>query len=943
MIAPKPGQRWISEREPELGLGTVLETDRRTARIFFPASGELRIFALESAPLRRVEFRVGDSIKPHEGPAFTVIRVTSANDILTYHGIDGQDVPESLLSDFISFTKPEDRLLHGNSDTAEDFEWRIGCLLHQTAMRHSPDRGFLGGKIELLPHQLYIASEVAARFAPRILLSDEVGLGKTIEACLILHRLHLAGKVSRVLILVPESLVHQWFVELLRKFNMHFSIFDEERCSVIEAGTPGTNPFFDEQLVLAAIDDLAADARRSTQAVSGEWDMVIVDEAHHLEWTPAAASPRYRFVEALAANCRDLLLLTATPEQLGQESHFARLRLLDPDRYSDLATYLEEAGHYHDVAKAASNLLSDKKLTAVQRKALKGIFKDDPKAFDARLDAIAAGDATAREKLIQELLDRHGTGRVIFRNTRAALKNFPKRKALIEELAPGKDFDPAAALAEFRSDFDLAPEPSWNLDRDPRIVWLAGMLRKNKTAKVLLVCRTMAKAKAVESALRRQIAVDTVLFHEDLPLVQRDRNAAWFADPDGARILICSEIGSEGRNFQFAHHIVLFDLPPSPEMVEQRIGRLDRIGQTETIHVHVCVAAGTPQARYARWLHEGVDVFRHSAPAAGRVWDSHRDVVLPLLLDSSAGSDADFKAQVAASHSLNQEIVHQLESGRNRLLELNSFRPQAAERIVERIRRADADTTLQRFMMQALDNLGCGVEDASDHIYKVTHGHSSQEVFPQFKDDGLLIAFSRDIAKSREDVEFITWDHPMVTNVIEHTLASGKGNVTAVVWPDSGKPGFLLECWFILEPVSARRIAADTFLPPTPVRVLVDQQGREVANGPDADEISENSEAPNPESPRLTRKQLGDLLPPMLAAARNVAETRADALRKKAAAAIREGMGAEIARLEHLLALHGHIREGELQTARKTQADLEDALSKSTLRLDSIRAVLRLP
>ena len=92
-------------------------------------------------------------------------------------------------------------------------------------------RGFVGGRIDLIPHQLYIAQEVTSRHAPRVMLSDEVGLGKTIEACLILHRLLLSGRANRILVLVPESLVHQWFVEMLRRFNVWLHIFDAERCA----------------------------------------------------------------------------------------------------------------------------------------------------------------------------------------------------------------------------------------------------------------------------------------------------------------------------------------------------------------------------------------------------------------------------------------------------------------------------------------------------------------------------------------------------------------------------------------------------------------------------------------------------------------------------------------------------------------------------------------
>src|SRR5690606_35002885 len=196
------------------------------------------------------------------------------------------------------------------------------------------------------PHQLYIAHEVSSRYAPRVLLSDQVGLGKTIEACLILHRLLLSGRISRILILVPESLVHQWFIEAMRHFNMWFSIVDEERCASVDGSAPDGNPFVDDQLVICSTQFLAQSAKRVRQALTAGWDMLVVDEAHHLEWSVDQISLEYGVVEVLRKVAKGLLLLTATPEQLGEESHFARLRLLDPNRYADYEDFINEPSEH---------------------------------------------------------------------------------------------------------------------------------------------------------------------------------------------------------------------------------------------------------------------------------------------------------------------------------------------------------------------------------------------------------------------------------------------------------------------------------------------------------------------------------------------------------------------------------------------------------------------
>ncbi|MEJ2590506.1 MAG: SNF2-related protein, partial [Candidatus Thiodiazotropha sp.] len=332
-----PGQRWISDTESELGLGTVVEQAGRRVRLRFAAAQEERVYALDGAPLTRVAFATGDRIENRHGLRLRVEQVIERDHLLIYQGTaeDGsvQQLPESDLSDSLRISQPRDRLLAAQIDPPHWFQLRYLTLQALGRLRQSPVLGLGGPRIDLIPHQLYIAHEVANRPAPRVLLADEVGLGKTIEACLILHHQLITGRASRALILVPDALVHQWLVELLRRFNLRFRIFDEETCQAIQDSGQGDNPFHAEQLVLCSLALFRHNPERLAQATAGGWDLLIVDEAHHLTWSAEAPSPEYLLVEALARSTPGVLLLTATPEQLGQAGHFARLRLLDPDRY----------------------------------------------------------------------------------------------------------------------------------------------------------------------------------------------------------------------------------------------------------------------------------------------------------------------------------------------------------------------------------------------------------------------------------------------------------------------------------------------------------------------------------------------------------------------------------------------------------------------------------
>ena len=187
--------------------------------------------------------------------------------------------------------------------------------------------------------------------------------------------------------------------------------------------------------------------------------------------------------------------------------------------------------------------------------------------------------------------------------------------------------------------------------------WLAGLLRElPESEKILLITNSPDAAITIQEKLLEEIHIECALFHEDLSLLQRDRNAAYFSEAEGARILLCSEIGSEGRNFQFARHLVLFGLPRDPEVLEQRIGRLDRIGQTGDIHIHIPYGKGSRSETQALWLHEGLDVF--SEPLKGAT--TLATTLLPELDDlaEAPASSKKFKDFLKRSQKLKLEVAH---------------------------------------------------------------------------------------------------------------------------------------------------------------------------------------------------------------------------------------------------------------------------------------------
>jgi len=942
------GQRCMSEREPELGLGVVASVDAAARRIGieFPATGEKRIYALGTKVLKRVQFAAGETVASRDGATLVIETVEDADGLLTYVG-GGRRLSEAAISDITSVSAPQERLLAGQADPGEVFDLRFRALQAQAQFRQSDVRGCLGGRLQLIPHQFYILHEVSSRQIPRVLLADEVGLGKTIEACLILQRLLVIGRIRRVLVLVPESLTHQWFVELLRRFNLWFSIFDEERCSAVEASEPGQNPFVSSQLALCSTAFLAGSEVRREQAVDAAWDVVVVDEAHHLEWAPDCVSPEYALVERLAARTPGLLLLTATPTQLGLAGHFARLRLLDPDRYDDFDTFVTESESFGTVAEIAGKIIEKEKLTPGDHAALARIFVRDPMRLREHLDGLAQGKAGAREGLLRTLLDQHGTGRVVFRNTRAAMEGFPKRAYLPVPLKKANPTLLARIAREMHAE-ETGGEADihYSFKGDPRIEWLAGFLEEQRPAKVLLICSSQRKVLAIEAALQERMNAKAGLFHEGLPLVQRDRNAAWFAEPDGAQLLICSEIGSEGRNFQFAHHLVLFDLPLNPGLIEQRIGRLDRIGQTETIRIHVPFVVGSVGERVADWYHRGLDAFETSLHGGNEYMEQFRERLLALTVPGGKGTAAarrrKFEALIEDTIAFRRALSLKMKKGRDRLLELNSFNPEVAARMIDRVRAVDADPLVREFLFDLLDHFGVRIKEDENGDVTLDPSHAYVESFPSIPADGMLATFDRQRAIAREDIRFISADHSLLQDSIDLLVDSSAGT-TAFGRIEADSSNLVLEAVFLLETVADSRWHVDQFLAPTPVRVVVDVRSSDLTDERTAASISAGFE--DADLHRFLERPgfNAALLKSLLDAAAERAEERSRVLKQSAEIRATTILAGEAQRLVDLRQLNDHVSVEEIELAREQLAHTRSAIAQARLRLDSLRLILESP
>lgn len=959
------GQKWISNAEPELGMGEIIESDFRSVLVHYPKADERRTYASKQAPLTRVKFSIGDEISNDSGQALIVRSVSFENGLHIYSGnIDNQEIviAEPNLNPNLQFSKPEDRLFTHQFDPNDRFNLRYHTLIHQAELSQSAARGLYGPRVSLIPHQLYIANEVASRFAPRVLLADEVGLGKTIEAGAIIHQQLTTHRAKRVLIVVPPALTFQWFVEMIRRFNLHFTVMDEERCqNIIVDNTEANfakdddelseselssqnspwrfNPFEAHQLMLCSLELFLDNPTRLEQAMATDWDLMVVDEAHHLTWTEQKASPEYQIVESLGHISKGLLLLTATPEQLGKAGHFARLRLLDPTRYHDYTAFVKEESRFETIADNLDLLRSgDDKNESTSSTQEKDAREKILELLSIKEPASHAHASIPTDDLVNMVLDRHGTGRVLFRNVRGSVKGFPNR------ILKRYQLETPEAYRQFDSLYPEINLPNWT-KVDPRVKWLQQLVESRTQDKFLLICAHQQTALDLEAKISKSTTIRLALFHEGMDLVARDRAANYFSETErGAQLLICSEIGSEGRNFQFASDIIMFDLPAGPDLLEQRIGRLDRIGQQNDVTIHVPVLESTAQAALLRIYDQGLGIFTSPNPVAQNVFDE-------LVTDLSASN---LDQLIESLHALNDQKQKDVQNGRDRLLELNSHRPEISKGLIADIQENQGGEILSNYMERSFDAWGLESEPLeggvilvkptltmarNDSISVETLDHNH---YPELPEDGIRITYDRDVALSREDVNFMTWENPIVEQALDLVATDIIGNSTMIAVKHSSLPAgtVLLEALYLVNCVAPTELMIDKYIPPAVIRVVLAPNLTDITeNLPWSDLSLEKLEIANESLGKILDSQQQGVRK-MLVASRLIADKRLEQRRVIGKTKATSAYDLELNRLIELRKVNRTIRDEEIAHFSAFRELTLEVIEQATARLDAVRVII---
>ncbi|UYA61937.1 RNA polymerase associated protein 2 RapA [Pectobacterium sp. F1-1] len=406
-------------------------------------------------------------------------------------------------------------------------------------------------------------------------------------------------------------------------------------------------------------------------------------------------------------------------------------------------------------------------------------------------------------------------------------------------------------------------------------------------------------------------------------------------------MLICSEIGSEGRNFQFASHLVMFDLPFNPDLLEQRIGRLDRIGQAKEIQILVPYLENTAQAMLVRWYHEGLDAFEHTCPTGRTIYDVHHAQLIERM--TTVGEQQGLDEFIHTCRQQHDSLKQQLEQGRDRLLEMHSNGGEQAQQLAQAIAEQDNDVNLVTFALNLFDIVGINQEDRSDNLIVLTPSdHMLVPDFPGLPQDGCTITFDRDQALSREDAQFISWEHPLIRNGLDLVLSGDTGSCAVSLLKNKALPvGTLLaELVYVVEAQAPKHLQLTRFLPPTPVRLLMDRKGTNLAAQVEFESFNRQLNAVNRHtSSKLVNAVQADVHA-MLQQAEALVETQARQLITDAQEQADLQLRRELERLEALKAVNPNIREDELTALENQREQVLSNLHEANWRLDAIRLVV---
>ena len=761
-MAFRRGDKLVHKYNPDMGPGRVEDIAGRRITVVFPKTGAKLVFAADDSALKPIVLQPGQEARLEKSGETVTVKERQDGGLLL---ADGRLVPELELWPAEIPDDPVERLAAGEVDRAGAFRNRVDGLLLQRERQAGGLGTFLGGRVHLFPHQLDVAERAVASEPVRWILADEVGLGKTVEACLILSRLLRQERADRTLIVAPATLTVQWLGELWRKFHQVFVLLDKKRREDVATDHgPKFNPFEAHPRAVVSLEDLVSVRGLAAAAVEAGIDLLVVDEAHRLEERSNVRAGRanralgaYDVIRPLSSAATHLLLLTATPLEADTRGFFHLMQLVRPDAYQSEEEFVGSLAEGKPLPPCTS---------ATRRIDIGGLPPRVPIAIDLPEEppriGLVADDARVSWLVAQADLYRRGgpeEGKtLVFVHERESLNELKqrlesatRRRVAIfhEELSPDRcDLE----VAEFRR-----PDgPLFMISTES-----GGEGRNFEFCRRLVLFDMPGDPAAVEQRIgrldriSRKVPVEIVYFRPPsgfgADLVRLYEEIGVFTSPLGglerslARVAEAIERAERGirLNESRSSDRVAGDLAEAISAVPQ-VPHYDSAGDlAEAI-------SAVPQVPH----YDSAGDLAEAIPAVPQV--PHYD------LD---GLVHEVKGAAAQMHSA---VYHHLHAG--------GYRPEKASGILERIP-SGLDAAMERFVLDACDLFGFETIEKKGRTWYVEFGSDAiVEHLPGVTGGSRWLGtFQRETAVEREELEFYASGHPLVEGLFQELEDGPRG------------------------------------------------------------------------------------------------------------------------------------------------------------------------
>lgn len=876
---------------PEWGVGSIERVDRSQGVVRFYGREET-VRHCAPADLVRHRYATGDQIFAVTENTYGIVQsATEYDGEITYQAIFGnrrKGIPESNIRPQTLAPDLFDLLRESDGSESQRFLLTLQARRLQYAYRYDELVCLSNARIELLPHQVFVTDKVLHDYPHRFLLADEVGLGKTIEAGLILKELRARGAATRVLIVTPAGLVSQWVDELRSKFNETFTRIDSTTMSahIALCGGDVDQVWRSHSSIVTSLHMLRSNERHIESLLTQEWDLVIFDEAHHLrrsmdgsrhdgdgDLEGRKATAAYRLAQRFQKRTTSLLLLTATPLQLHAYELFSLIELLDPTlfpTFQDFEQYrvkIPRLNHaadclerYHELddseryalAKEIATLVSSERipekpvnvfvrlespegraefytriadahrLTRVLIRNRKRLVFDDVQPRVAQVLRVTYSDAEWRayhavtaylqewyNVSLREQNNALGFLMITYRKILTS-SSYALRRSFLRRIERLQKIKRAGRLIQQRTTGDLIEDEAEELDTlldrygdavanaDPTFIDLEveqlrhlkalledigvdakanGLITKlaqvlrDPDEKILIFTQFTETLNYLHDLLAPQYRV--CVFSGDMRAPDKDKSIDAFRE--SCQIMIATEAAGEGRNLQFCHIMVNYDLPWNPMRIEQRIGRIDRIGQKSPVQIINLSIANTMEERVLQVLHERINIFESVVGALDPILESIEQDVCEYMFggnssDSATGSEQ-FEHRVI---NRAQQVVQMEERLADLLLDASSFRRDRADALLGRTP-AFTGSDLHRFMRQYLTFAGGHIRERASGIYDLTVPPTMSVGMREALRDSYRVTFDAQIAQRQERLDFVAFGHPVLDRAVELCLAETFG------------------------------------------------------------------------------------------------------------------------------------------------------------------------